>query len=167
MIGKGFAKRGVGLMHNRKGVSPLIATILLISFAVALGAVVMNVGKTIGGLDSPTCSALGLEILTVGDKQRICFAEKGEKSYVEFTLQNGAKTIIDDLHVSIIGNDVFNIDKVLTEPLGIAAGRRVRIEYNGAVGNVEQVIIIPVVESDGEFVLCDNSKLIVENIGRC
>jgi len=31
---------------NRKGVSPLIATVLLIAFAVALGAIVMNWGRT-------------------------------------------------------------------------------------------------------------------------
>jgi len=33
-------------MSNKKGVSPLIATVLLIAFAVALGAIVMNWGRT-------------------------------------------------------------------------------------------------------------------------
>ena len=33
------------LIKNRKGVSPLIATVLLIAFAVALGAIVMNWGR--------------------------------------------------------------------------------------------------------------------------
>ena len=33
------------IIKNKKGVSPLIATILLIAFAVALGAVVMSWGR--------------------------------------------------------------------------------------------------------------------------
>ena len=33
-------------MNGKKGVSPLIATVLLIAFAVALGAVVMNWGQS-------------------------------------------------------------------------------------------------------------------------
>ena len=36
------------MFASKKGLSPLIATILLIAFAVALGAVVMNLGPTIG-----------------------------------------------------------------------------------------------------------------------
>ena len=34
-----------GLFRSNKAVSPLIATVLLIAFAVALGAVVMNWGR--------------------------------------------------------------------------------------------------------------------------
>jgi len=34
------------LLLNKKGVSPLIATVLLIAFAVSLGAVIMNWGKS-------------------------------------------------------------------------------------------------------------------------
>ena len=33
-------------MMNRRGLSPLVATVLLIAFAVALGAVIMSLGKS-------------------------------------------------------------------------------------------------------------------------
>ena len=46
---------------QKKGVSPLIATVLLISFAVALGAVVMNWGRNID-IIKPDDKCAGVEI---------------------------------------------------------------------------------------------------------
>jgi len=36
----------MGMKYNKKGVSPLLATVLLIGFAVSIGAVIMSWGKT-------------------------------------------------------------------------------------------------------------------------
>jgi flagellin-like protein len=41
----GFMRNSQTLLQSRKGISPLIATVLLIAFAVALGAVVMSWGR--------------------------------------------------------------------------------------------------------------------------
>jgi len=35
----------VGMFRNKKAVSPLVATVILIGFAVTLGAVIMNLGR--------------------------------------------------------------------------------------------------------------------------
>jgi len=47
------------MLSGRRGISPLIATVLLIAFAVALGAVVMNFGRTLVGGELPTGAAYG------------------------------------------------------------------------------------------------------------
>ncbi|HLC72216.1 MAG TPA: archaellin/type IV pilin N-terminal domain-containing protein, partial [Candidatus Nanoarchaeia archaeon] len=40
------------MMHNNKGISPLIATVLIIGFTVALAAIIMTWGR--GFIDSTT-----------------------------------------------------------------------------------------------------------------
>ena len=52
---------------SKKGVSPLIATILLIAFAVALGSVVMNWGLNLSlGKSSDKCSRVEIKIRNIG-----------------------------------------------------------------------------------------------------
>ena len=82
-------KRGVTLFSSKRALSPLIATVMLIAFAVALGAVVMNWGK--GYIEESTISegevslspapaqptapceqAIQLQVLTIGGRPDIC-----------------------------------------------------------------------------------------------
>ena len=163
------------MINNKRGLSPLIATILLIAFAVALGAVVMNLGRTIGDGELPFngeagCGVSGkLEIAEIGGEYKICFAEMGKESYVDFTIHNGASADINDLQVTIYGsNDVFNMDSILKEVMKRGEGRRIKIKYDNTVyGNIEKFVIIPKVEHDGSIVLCDEAKLELEEIGSC
>lgn len=65
-------KRGA-LIHSRRGLSPLIATVLLIAFAVALGVMVMNWGKSAGAKVTPSCQDVTLNPQTVNAAQFLCF----------------------------------------------------------------------------------------------
>ncbi len=163
------------IINNKKGLSPLIATILLIAFAVALGAVVMNLGRTMGDVGvsfngEGGCGVSGkLEIEEIGGEYKICFAEMGKDSYVDFTIHNGVSVNIDDLQVTIYGsNDVFNMDSILKEVMKRGEGRRIKIKYDNSVyGNIEKVVITPKVEHGDSIVLCDEVKLELEEIGSC
>ena len=91
------------MMKNKKGMSPLIATIVLIAFAVALGVVVMNIGRSFGpdfsdgGDGEVDCSkSKGLAILEVGGSQKICFSDNGAESYIDFTVSNSAPININE-----------------------------------------------------------------------
>ncbi|MDP7623305.1 MAG: hypothetical protein QF436_04300, partial [Candidatus Woesearchaeota archaeon] len=55
---------------NKRGVSPLIATVLLISFAVALGSVVLNWGRNID-ISKPgdKCAGINIEIRNIDASQ--------------------------------------------------------------------------------------------------
>src|SRR3989344_3674175 len=86
-------KGGAQLFSSRRGISPLVATVMLIAFAVALGAVVMNWGKgyiqetqvipegeieltppaTQTGSGSPCEQEIKLQLLTIGGRPDICF----------------------------------------------------------------------------------------------
>lgn len=70
------------IFSGKKGVSPIIATVLLIAFAVSLGAVVMNWGKTISEKEEVSDSLkwyLGSNIENVCyDDNSIIFNIKGD-----------------------------------------------------------------------------------------
>jgi flagellin-like protein len=139
----------ITLLRNKKGLSPLIATILLIAFAVALGAVVMNIGRTtvLGSESDSTFS-----ILEIGGKKQICNLEKGAGSSLEFTLKNGNVDEIADLQISVIGSkDIANLGKLLSQPIGRAETRRIAVSYDSsAIGSLKRVIITPVIIEGGQ-----------------
>lgn len=62
---------------NKKGVSPLIATILLVVIAVALGAFVMNFGKNIeaGVYVIDECREFEQLQFDMSSNKRVCFQE--------------------------------------------------------------------------------------------
>ncbi len=92
-------------VFHKKGVSPLIATVLLIAFAVSLGAVVMNWGRgyvetTIVQVEAQSSEKIScsmdtsMGIVQVGDKIRLCIDDSGDP-ILRFTLIN---TGITDIH---------------------------------------------------------------------
>ena len=150
------------LLRNKRGVSPLIATILLIAFAVALGAVVMNIGRNkIMGMDA------GFAVLDLGGKKQICFYDRAGNSALELTLKNGDVMEIEDLQVSLIGkNDIVNKDHLLMEPIKKAEVKRVVVTYDaGQVGELRKVVITPNIVRNGEKTL--GTGLEIENLQPC
>ncbi|MCK5025220.1 MAG: hypothetical protein KAS15_01415 [Nanoarchaeota archaeon] len=98
-------------LWKKKGVSPLIATVLLIAFAVSLGAVVMNWGRgyvettmtqaDVQSAEKLVCSMeTGFKIVEVRDTQRLC------KNPTEDTLQF---TMINTGTADLIGMKIFTI----------------------------------------------------------
>ena len=164
------------MMKNKKGMSPLIATILLIAFAVALGAVVMNIGRSfgpdlsIGGSDGEVdcTNSKGLSILEVAGSQKICYSDNGAESFIDFTVSNSAPVNIDDLQIAIYGTqDVFNKGSILASPMKGGEGKRIKIKYDSTIfGSIEQVTITPKI-SDEKANVCNHRGITLDNIQRC
>jgi len=98
-------------MRGKRGVSPLIATVLLIAFAVSLGAVLINLGINLFG---DPCSNRSVEVLVVEGTTRICHVESSKT--ISMTVFNSGKTGIDGFKLSVIGNTAYNED--IPESLG-------------------------------------------------
>ncbi len=154
----------ISLLKNKKGLSPLIATILLIAFAVAIGAVVMNIGRTV---ISPDSDAKIFSILEVQGKKQICYFDQDTESLLELTLKNGGEAELVDLQFSIIGKKgINNINNILKQPIQKSEVKRVAVKYDGAtVGPLIKVIITPRVIENGIPDL--KSDLGIENIPTC
>ena len=152
-------------MLNKKGLSPLIATILLIAFAVALGSVVMSVGKAIGKSSfSAGCGVfVDLEIVKISDKQKICISG----SDIDLTIQNGPNIAVENLHISVIGSrSVYNYDSKVKLNKGDA--QHIVFSYDKLTyGDIDKIIITPLIAKEDEIVMCKNDRLEIENIESC
>jgi flagellin-like protein len=71
--------------HEKRGMSPLIATMLLIAFAVALGALIINIGpKWFEGEQTPDCSNIVMEI-----SPYFCYAE----NLIKLSIKNAGSPV--------------------------------------------------------------------------
>ena len=59
-------------MFNKRGMSPIVATVLLIAFAVALGAMVMSLGDKITG-DEVTCENVEITLDNLCNRNGILY----------------------------------------------------------------------------------------------
>jgi flagellin-like protein len=164
MIAGTMVKRGNnrGWFEGKRAVSPLIATILLIAFAVALGAVVMSIGRTI------PCP-VNLEVVELGGVAAPCLRAQGNDTFIEFTIKNLADADVEDLHLIAFGaNDVMNSPYLLETPLTKSTAQKIRVKYNiNQYGPVDKIEITPEIICKGESQTQESSALSFENIGTC
>lgn len=158
---------------NRRAVSPLIATVLLIAFAVALGAVVMNWGRTFteqktaevtATSDVATGCSLGisLKILEIANKPQICVGEWGANSYINFTVSNEGSKKIDSLRIMIIGDSSTPTINNSVSNSSISEGGLIKLSspyVQSNVGTLKIVRVIPVIDTGGKKIPCTGSVL--------
>ena len=167
-------------MHKR-GVSPIIATVLLIAFAVALGAVVMNWGKgfvestaqdtqTRANLELGCQQEMTLGIKKIGQTPKICFNSTATPKFVEVMLENKGTTDITGIQVMIFdeNDNSQNINNLsLTIPAG-SVTNKIRINHT-LTGNIVQVDFVPKILPKGATVsqLCTKNALSVTDLTGC
>ena len=161
-------------MMNKKAISPLIATILLIAFAIALGLVVMNWGKsyieekaefTAGPSDSSACNLVSFSIIKVGGQPKICF--NPETLSVEVFIENGPDRAIDNMDIRIVGNSIETISSVIPNPIAELVSAQIKFNYPASVGLVQQVKLTPVLILEEGMVQCTSQAVVAENIKPC
>ncbi|MBR9683785.1 hypothetical protein GOV03_04575 [Candidatus Woesearchaeota archaeon] len=151
---------------GKKGITPLMATLLLISFAVALGVVIMNFGRAQVESESECSISIGLKISNVGGEDQFCLDRSGNRLFL--IVENGINIKVDGLTVSIIGTE-----KAITRDLSDAkidkAGTYLKyIDYNvNDLGELRQVKIIPKVKMYDEVLICQEKAIVLEDIRDC
>ncbi len=161
------------IFAGKKGVSPLIATVLLIAFAVALGAVIMNWGKGFvqdrtADIDRNTKIETGCALdvaFRVADRRgtpQLCYAGSGTQGYIEFTLENNGKKDIKKVALVIEGelgiyqNNSLNGTAMIA---GIGASKQ-NISYSYTqYGAIEYVRFTPVIDIAGIDTACGGSSV--------
>lgn len=148
---------------NKKGVSPLIATILLIGFAVGLGAVVMNWGKSIVEETSFTlgdCSRASLNV----DDNTLCYGN----NYIQFDLDNIGSVDMEGVTLWITGSkNSYQIDLPDSNlKRGGHVSKKVLYDFN-TYGNIIQVQFIPKIKSEGSILPCTKSSLEKSKLRQC
>jgi len=147
-------------MH-KKAVSPLIATVLLIAFAVSLGAVLLTYMTSLG-----ECGSVSIEITTMDGNPQICYNSNSNK--LEFTIENSGREDVEYLKLSLTG--ALNVDNVdVTRAIPRSETEKISVDYKMQyLGRLQKLKIIPVVLEGNEEVICPSEKsLTIEGIPEC
>jgi len=160
-------------MLSKKGVSPLVATILLIAFAVALGAVVMSYGSSyyeetlteaVSVQKEDICKGINLQIHKVNNIEQICYTEQG---IIKFTLINKANMDIEKIRVLVTGGDIY-VTELDSNYLKAGYPKSEELSYDSSTyGEIKQIEFIPVVKEDYSELLCFDNSVLKENIREC
>ena len=158
-------------IFNKRGVSPLIATVLLISFAVALGSVVLNWGKNLD-ISKPgdTCSGAAIKIRNTGEGE-VCYSGSDSNAFINFILDNPGSADIAGLGIWIVGDkgtkllDLDNLEIKSGELLNVKDDR---VKYNfNTYGKINHIQFIPKVKTPNGVDICPKNSVKAEKIGIC
>ena len=162
----------VSMLESKRAISPLIATVLLIVFSVALGAVVMSWGETyieekaefvagaqeiIGG-----CDLAQLNVIQIGGLDQVCT----HNGLVDVWLDNGPGIDVYDIHARLVGvKEVIAIESILENPL--LRNNAVKATFASGVGALRQLKLTPKVLIGDTIIFCAQKAIVIENILPC
>ena len=159
------------IFRFKKGVSPLIATVLLIAFAVALGSVVMNWGLNLNlGKSTDKCNSVEIKIRSF-ENAEVCLGGFGKNSYINFIIDNTGGGDISGLAVWIIGDKgtrLFDLDNIIIKKGALFDKRDKEVSYDfSTYGTIKQAQFIPKIISDKTTDICPKNAVKAEKIGFC
>lgn len=155
---------------NKKGVSPLIATVLLISFAVALGSVVLNWGKNLDVSPGNDCSSVSLQLRELGTYQA-CYGGLGKDTYINFMLDNKGSVDVEGIGIWIFGTEgtkLLDLDDFILGQGQLIGIKDDTIKYDAEnYGKIKNIQFIPKIKTEEGIDICPSNSVKAEIIGAC
>lgn len=162
-------------MRSKKAMSPLIATVLLIAFAVALGAMIMNWSADVQPVDSKTppsnpsaavvdpCSAVSIELQQVFGKDLFCY--QGEN--IRFNVINTGSKEISGIQLRTVDANLQQLNTDL-QSSGIPIGGSFEKLYPLAVNDGKvHAELVPFVVYEGKPAYCVKKKIVQDTLLEC
>ena len=152
---------------NKKGLSPLVSTIMLVLLAVGIGIIVMVWGQTQILEPGSKCSVdTELEFVTLNGAPQVCYSGKGDIGFVEIWVENGVNYKIDSVLVRIIGSKPLNED--VNKQIKKANKEQLLIPYNfDEYGQIKSVEVIPKIKPLSDVLICKEQMITATNIKPC
>lgn len=138
------------MFSSKRGMSPLIATVLLIAFAVAMGAMIMNWSAGIEGEGETTQN--NCNDISITTDQGACFTD----NTILFNVLNNGQKKIDGLLLSSSTDG--SLIEIQVKDTSLIKGENIdkSIPYLYSGGAV-QLEFVPLVVDNGEIVQCRTS----------
>lgn len=170
------------MFRSRKAVSPLIATVLLIAFAVALGAVVMNWGRGYvedtaniarerSDIEVTCASEVNVKIVTIDSVPQICHNATSGNTTMFFILENRQSKNVEKIQARLIGDATrvpYTVDLGYASNLTTNQAKLLNFTYDdGTYGAPMQIKLTPYIRVGGTEVACPSSSEIEINIKDC
>ncbi|MBI2548694.1 hypothetical protein HYW21_05070 [Candidatus Woesearchaeota archaeon] len=157
------------IFFYKRGVSPLIATILLIFFAIVLGATVINWAPKMPSDDtespftaipSDLCEGVQLTVEESSDDVKICYFTDVD-TRLQFVLKNDGVVKIHGLKLYILGQHDEPFSKVIKDSsIEPGDGLKKEVLIPPDLGAPQKVEIIPIIKSDvlNRLLVCTPKK---------
>lgn len=168
---------------TKKAISPLVATVLLIAFAVTIGAIIMGWGqglleensdeaKTLSQREVRCTVGTSLEVKVVAGDKKLCYRNiTGTEGLLEFMLENNGDRNVEGVRIVMIGNnDTTEVaDQDTFQIIGGGVKKGTQNFSFATLGNLTQVEFIPKVLIDAEsgLQICGNRRLMEDGIFEC
>lgn len=151
---------------RKKGITPLMATFLLISFAVAVGVTITNFGRAQVEEEAECALDINLKLAVIGGREQLCYST--EKKQISFTVENGPNIKVEGLILNIIGTDAAETVELNDAKILKAGTYLGRMSYDTSnAGTPQQIKITPKILPYDEEQICTEKSLVVENIRNC
>lgn len=151
-------------MLGKKGISPLIITILLIAFAVALGTMIMNWTSGVVSASEVACEDIILEVQSAFNKEILCYDDTIEK--MRLVMKNRGSSPIDFIIYRRIGADLRPKDVSMPDSY-LKQGKIYEADISFQYTDKIHVEFIPGIMKGGEEVLCPDAAIVRENLPKC
>jgi flagellin-like protein len=149
--------------RGKKAISPLIATVLLIAFAVSIGTLIMNIGKDVLA-NVGDCEAVSMEVQTINGKPLFCYDEGNSK--INMMIKNTGKVDIKYIKLSITTTD-FDHEEISLEDSSLKVGKTFTSSLDYSRKGNFKTEILPVITASGKETVCLANAIVAETIGPC
>ena len=154
------------MFKNNQGIAPIVATLLLLTFAVTIGIVIMNFGRAQVQLESKCAIDIDMSFSEIGGEEQICFNR--ERDIIELSVENGVNIEVTGLIVNVIGTERAESFDLADSAMSKAGVYLTDLGYNvGANGEIRQVKVIPKITPFDEEVVCTEQALVMESVAEC
>ena len=156
---------------KKRGVSPLIATVLLISFAVALGSVVLNWGRNLEISNfGDGCPGVSIKVRSM-EGAEVCYTSQDKDANLKFIIDNDGNADIEGLGIWVVGEKGTKLMDL--DAISIKKGYLFEVQENAvaydfeAYGDIKQVQFIPKAKIDDSIEICARNAVKAGKIGIC
>ncbi len=159
------------LAKNKRGITPLNATILLVMMSILLGTAAMSIIETqLPEIDfsntgeqeiKKSCNLVDVKITTFQNQELACLRE----NYIDIIIENSANINIDDFQASTIGETGVQNFNSLNLALTKGSSGRIKIPYDKNIGQILKIKITPKIKHSQ--ITCTQKTIEKENIKNC
>ena len=155
-------------MRSIKGMSPLVATVLLIAFAVALGAMIMNWSTEMEQPSSSEvstadpCAHVSIALNEVFGKEIFCYQDGA----IRFNILNTGSQAITGIQIRTIDANLKEVKQDLPSsslPVGETFDHQFSYDNNGKV----HVEIVPYIIENNKPYYCVKKRLVQDILPAC
>lgn len=158
------------MLNNKRGLSPLISTVLLVFAAIAVGVIVMNWGRATLEENAKCAIDTKMDVVRLNEEPQVCYAGSGKQGMIHFIVENGPSVEVEKLHFRVIGEKGVFTTELSDSDIDIGSSIIKDVPYDFELfGDIRQVKISPmlVLYPQEPPLLCSEQGIVAEELKPC